>query len=369
MTPNYQVSIIILNWNGLVFLKPCLDSLKKQDFPPSEFEIILVDNGSTDNSVEWIKGYFREWQNETYSPGLKLVELPQNTGFSAGNRQGLENSQPATKYIVTLNNDTLPEPGWLKTLVQSLEAKPGYEKWAAAGGPMLFMPLRERDRKSPQKALIASGGIEIYRNGLALDRRVGEALKQGEPEEEVFGVCAGAAIYKREAIEEVGFFDPIFFAYLEDADLAWRLRLAGWKALYVPEAIVWHEFSGTGKQGSSFKNFQLGRNRLWTIFKNWPLAFLLRYSLSILFYDFSASIYTLLKGNSASLKGRLAALNPPKLGYILKQRRQILKNRKISDASLEKWLAPSPKAGFLLSLEKITNKGASKPIENPHPQP
>ena len=211
-------------------------------------------------------------------------------------------------------------------------------KWAAACGPMLFA-----SSQFESVPIIAAAGIEVYRNGLAMDGKVGLPLDARDTEaSEVFGPCAGAALYNRRALDEVSFFDPAFFAYLEDADLAWRLRLAGWHTLYVPQAHVWHEYSGTSGQNSPFKNFQLGRNRVWTILKNMPGRLLLRHLPAILLYDFAASLYTLRQGNRNAALGRLAALKPKELERVWQQRRQIQKQRTASLTDIEAWLLPSP---------------------------
>ncbi|MEI6045538.1 MAG: glycosyltransferase family 2 protein [Chloroflexota bacterium] len=351
-----EVSIIILNWNGRGFLEPCLMALQAQTFPASRFEIVLVENGSTDGSAAWLRTRFGDWLKEEAKPRLKLIELSENQGFAGGNLVGLEHCHPSSRYIATLNNDTEAQSGWLAALVAALEARPKQERWAAVGGAMLF--AGEQDKASPR---IASAGIEVRRDGLALDRRIGERLREVEREEEIFGVCAGAALYRREALDQVGFFDPAFFAYLEDADLAWRLRLAGWRSLYVPEALVWHEYSGTGKQGSPFKSFQLGRNRLWTIFKNWPAPMLVRYACAILFYDLAASIYTLLlRRDPHPLRGRLAALHPTHLRRILAQRRQIQRQRTIAVSELKKWLGRSASPLEMLALRRTADTKAAK---------
>jgi GT2 family glycosyltransferase len=351
-----EVSIIVLNWNGRGYLEPCLSALRNQQFDPARFEIVLVDNGSTDGSVEWLRRHFKDWlETETAYPHLKLVELPQNLGFSGGNLAGLEHAHPSARYIATLNNDTQAEPDWLAKLVEALEAHPASEGWAAVGGAMLFA-----SGKNDPNARIASAGIEVRKDGLALDRRIGEHLRENEQEEEIFGVCAGAALYRREALAQVGFFDPAFFAYLEDADLAWRLRLAGYRALYVPGAQVWHEYSGTGKQGSPFKSFQLGRNRVWTILKNWPAPLLLRHLPSIIFYDLAASVYTLLlRRDPHPLRGRLAALHPKYLRRVLAQRKQIQRGRKTNITELEKWLGRSASPVEMLNLRRVADENAT----------
>ncbi len=354
-----EVSVIILNWNGLKFLETCLTGLFGQDFDSAKFEIVLVDNGSSDGSVEWLRENYADWLNNQKLPYLKLVELSQNQGFSGGNLAGLEAANPTSRYIATLNNDTEPEKNWLSTLYEALEKRPRQEKWAAAGGAMLF--ASDKNQIEPG---IASAGIEVRRDGLALDSRIGERLNENESEQEIFGVCAGAALYCREALDEVGFFDPAFFAYLEDADLAWRLRLAGWKALYVPNALVWHEYSGTGGQGSPFKSFQLGRNRVWTILKNWPVSLLLKNSPFILFYDIAASGYTLLKRDIHPARGRLAALHPKQLRRVLAQRQFVQQKRKISLAELESWLNRAASPTEMLALRRTADEKASTPQRN-----
>lgn len=316
------ISVIVLNWNGKQFLGSCLRALQAQTYP--NFEVVLVENGSNDGSTEYLRQEFGAWDK------LKLLELPQNTGFSGGNLAGLNHANPESRYIATLNNDTVADPRWLEELAFALENHSA--EWAAACGPMTFA-------NDPE--LIASAGIEIRRNGLALDRAIGEKLQTNQTEREIFGVCAGAALYRREAIEAVGFFDPAFFAYLEDADLAWRLRLSGWRSLYIPEAQVTHAYSGTGKQGSPFKSFQLGRNRVWVILKNTPTKLLLRNLPRILLYDIAASFYTLLfRRDIHPLRGRLAALLPHHLRRVWRQRREIQAQRKISTAYLKRWLSP-----------------------------
>jgi GT2 family glycosyltransferase len=366
-----EISVIILNWNGRGYLEPCLLALKAQTLTASRLEIVLVDNGSTDGSVEFMRERFEDWLAEAAQPRLKLVELSENRGFSGGNLAGLEHCNLASRYIATLNNDTQAEPGWLETLLNALQSRPAEEKWGAACGAMLFASERKAEGNQGYNSLIphpssliphiASAGIEVRKDGLALDRRIGEQLREDEREEEIFGVCAGAALYRREALVEVGFFDPAFFAYLEDADLAWRLRLAGWRSLYVPGALVWHEYSGTGKQGSPFKSFQLGRNRVWVLLKNWPAAMLLRHAFSILFYDLAASGYTLLRRDPYPLRGRLAALHPKHLRRVLTQRKQTQSKRKASRAELEKWLGRSASPLEMLALRRAADRGASKP--------
>ena len=339
------VTILILNWNGRQFLERCLASVRAQTF--QNFEVVLVDNGSTDGSTELIHQHFGEWLKAETLPRLRLVELPQNEGFSGGNLAGWSVSDPASQYIATLNNDTWVDPDWLAQLVALIDGK---ADCGAVAGPMLF---------ASDEGKIASAGIEVRRDGLALDRALGQPQAAMGEQQEIFGPCAGAALYRRAALEDTGFFDPAFFAYLEDADLAWRLRLRGWYTLYQPTAKVWHEYSGTGGQNSPFKNFQLGRNRIWVILKNWPARFLWRYGCWIVAYDLAACAYTLLKGQPQSTLGRLTALKWRHLRRVWQQRRSNQTRRIATLAELERWLLPvvGPKA--TLQTRQIANSLAA----------
>lgn len=352
MSTEVEISVIVLNWNGLRYLQTCLPDLIAQTF--RKFEIVLVDNGSRDGSVEWLEAHFNEHLTRQLQPYLKLVALPENTGFAGGNLAGLAACDPTSRYIATLNNDTLVDAQWLEQLKLNLDRQIGQEpdkRWGAACGPMLF--------SSTQHTIptIAAAGIEVFRNGLALDGKVGQPLETFRQSPlEVFGPCAGAALYSRQALDEVGFFDPAFFAYLEDADLAWRLKLAGWHTLYVASAQVWHIYSGTGGQNSPFKNFQLGRNRLWTIFKNMPGPLLFRNLPAILLYDLAASFYTLMQGNQQPLRGRLAALHPRHWKRVWRQRQQIQRSRTTELVEIESWLKPNlPLWGNMRLRKKVDN--------------
>jgi GT2 family glycosyltransferase len=346
-----ETSLIILNWNGRAFLEPCLVSLFGQTY--RNFEIVLVDNGSSDGSLEMVQEKFGSYRHNDALPYLKIVALGENRGFAGGNLAGFAQANPHARFIATLNNDTVAEPGWLEILSYRLRALPQAEKWGAVCGCLLFDSNRT----------VNSAGIEVYRNGLALDRAIGQSAEFANLSQEVFGVSAGAAVYRREAIEDSGgFFDEDFFAYLEDADLAWRMRLRGWRSLFVAQegAVVRHAHSGTGKQGSPFKSFQLGRNRWWVILKNMPAKLLLKNLPAILFYDFGAMAYALAKNDFASLKGRLTALHPKYWAELWNKRRLTQKYRLVNDSDAAKWLQPSPSPLASLKLRKSVDIAAKR---------
>lgn len=307
-----RVQVVIPNWNGCHFLPRCLKALAAQSF--SDFLITVVDNGSTDGSVDWL---------HKHTPYVQVIVNTSNRGFAAAVNQGIRTSD--SQYIATLNNDTEPEPGWLEALVAAAESD---KRVGMCASKILFA-------NAPH--LINSAGICVDSAGIAWDYKGGEPDRTPEKENsiavEVFGPCAGAALYRRKMLDEVGLFDEDFFAYLEDVDLAWRARLAGWRALYVPTARVYHVHSGTLGEGSPQKSFLLGRNKVWLITKNYPMPQFAYYLPLILLYDLASILYALVtQRNYHALWGRIAGLFG--LPQALRKRKQVQALRKIS---AEEW--------------------------------
>ncbi|MCS7060870.1 MAG: glycosyltransferase family 2 protein [Anaerolineae bacterium] len=276
-----RVDIVIPNWNGLRYLPDCLTALQAQIF--RDFSIWLVDNGSIDGSVEWVR---------SHAPQVNLLTNSVNRGFAAANNQAIRAG--CAPYIATLNNDTVADPDWLAELIGALEAD---EQLGAAASLMVF---------ADRPAMINSAGIAVDRLGIAWDRLGGRPVTDGEDTPTpVFGACAGAALYRRAMLEEIGLFDEDFFAYLEDVDLAWRAQWAGWSAVFVPSARVVHHHSATGGEGSPFKRRLLGRNKVWLILKNYPLPYLWLYWPLIWGYDAAAVARALVLGQAAgAVSGR-----------------------------------------------------------------
>jgi GT2 family glycosyltransferase len=239
-----MISVVITNYNGRRYLPDCLSSLADQTY--RDFETILVDNASTDGSVEFVE--------ENY-PMVRIIRNRENLGFAGGTNAGIRAARG--EYILTLNNDTRADPGFVEHLRKAMGADPAVGMCAAK---MLF-----------PDGSINSTGICISRSGAAWDRGMYEPDHgQYDRPEEVFGPCAGAALYRREMLDEVGLFDEDFFCYMEDVDLAFRARLAGWTCRYVPGARVYHYHGGTAGVGTDFAVYYGNRNVVWYVVKNFP---------------------------------------------------------------------------------------------------
>jgi len=246
------VSVVVVNLNRRGLLEACIESLWKQTYP--DFEVVVVDNGSTDGSVEYLRG--------VSDPRMRAVYLSGNRGFAGGCNAGIR--QSSGRFIATLNNDAEADPQWLEELVRAIETAPAAGMCASK---ILFHGERNR---------IDKAGHLIYLDGLNHGRGSGETDRgQFDRPEEVLFPDGAAAIYRREMLDVIGLFDETFFAYGDDADLGLRGQLAGWNCMYVPTAIVYHRHSATAGEFSPLKAFLIERNRIWVAVKTFPLPILL----------------------------------------------------------------------------------------------
>ncbi len=309
------VSLVIVNWNGLHFLTECWAAVQAQTYTP--IEVIVVDNGSTDGSLEWLAAQ---------TPAPHVIRNAANQGFARANNQGIQRAHGA--YVALLNNDAFPEPGWLAALVATAEAAPLVGMVASL---MVF---------ADQTEVVQSAGICVDRCGVSWDCAGGElAAAQGVMPRPVFGPSAGAALYRRDMLDALGGFDEGFFAYLEDVDLAWRARWLGWQARLAPAARVRHVHSGTGRQGSDFKTYHLARNKYRLLFKNYPLPQLLWYAPLIVFYDWLSLVNSLVSQRTLSgLRGRFAGVTS--MAHALRRRRVVQGGAAVSARSIFALLDP-----------------------------
>lgn len=241
-----SVSIIIVNWNSGKLLSKCLKRISLQTLPPDK--IFVVDNAS-DIQSEYIPDH---------SNLVEVIRLNKNIGFAAGNNRAL--SMCRTQFVALLNPDAFPEPKWLENLLTAALMFPNV---AAFGSKQLCY-------ENPN--MIDGIGDNYHISGLVWRYRHGK--RQGPIDnipQEIFSPCAAAAMYDRQALIDVGGFDEDYFCYVEDVDLGFRLRLAGHKAMYVPNAVVHHVGSATtGGQHSDFSVYYGHRNIVWTYVKNMP---------------------------------------------------------------------------------------------------
>ena len=245
MRADNKVSVVIPNYNGKRFLAACLKALLS-DAP--EAELLVVDNGSADGSRELVEREF---------PGVRLIALDQNYGFPRAVNEGIRAA--SRPYVILLNNDTEVLPGFTDALADALEAD-GRAFSAQAKLISLYDPERVDD-----------GGNYYCALGWAFARGKDRPAARYEEPGAVFAACAGAAAYRRELFEKIGSFDEAHFAYLEDIDVGWRARIAGYRNLYVPSAKVLH--AGSGTSGSRYNEFKVSlssRNNIYLIWKNMP---------------------------------------------------------------------------------------------------
>ncbi len=250
-----KVTIIIPNYNGLAFMEPCMKALDNQNF--KDFSVLVVDNGSTDGSVEWLKEH-----------GIPAVFLKTNTGFSGAVNVGIKKA--ATPYVILLNNDTKADPDYVGELVRAIEASP---KIFSVSSRMIQMYHPD---------LMDDAGDMYSVLGWAYQRGVGQPLERYNKPFRIFSACAGAAIYRRQVFEEIGYFDEMHFAYLEDIDVGYRAKLYGYDNVYCPTARIFHVGSGTsGSKYNSFKVKLAARNNVYLNYKNMPAGQLLLNALPI----------------------------------------------------------------------------------------
>lgn len=250
-----SISFVIVSWNGRDDLKQCLASLAAQS--EQGFETIVVDNDSQDGSADMIRSDF---------PDVRLVETGGNLGFAEGCNRGI--AVATGEWVGTLNPDAVADPHCVAELRRAIR-----EHGPDLGMVQPCIALKEPDGRAN------STGVFILSNGTAIDRDFGQPLRPDDQTEEVFCVTAGAALYRRDMLEKVrlssGYFDRTFFMYVEDVDLGWRCRLAGYSALYVPSAKVFHKFQGSSaKRKKHFVELQCRKNRVRCNLKNasWPFV-------------------------------------------------------------------------------------------------
>lgn len=322
-TPSPLVSIIILNYNGLKHLKVCLDSVLNTQY--DNFEVIIVDNGSTDGSVEFVRNNY---------PNVRLLRLNRNIYTAGGYMAGVLVAKG--KYVAILNNDVEVDKNWLKPLVDSLEKMP----WVAAVDAK-YKNFFDRDRFDDSAA--AGRWIDYFGNNYT--RGVNEQ-DRGQYDKFTYIFCA-LTIFRRDALMKVGGFDPSYIFGYEDIDLSWRLYLAGYKVLFDPRAVIYHK-SGASTRDEKARRlrpelFYLNkRNRLVTLLKNYSM-FNMLISLFVTLVEYYVSMfYFIINGDKVYGLQLTRAVNYvfKNLGKIFKKRIHVQFLRKVPDKEIKRYMVP-----------------------------
>ena len=301
------VSIIVVYWNSAEHLPRCLDCLARQSF--QNFEVIIIDNGSFDKEIDELAQKFSRFV-------IRVEHLASNLGFAKANNIGARLARG--KWLALLNSDAFPEPDWLEKTLEAANRCPEYS----------FFSSRQIQFNLPD--ILDGSGDEYHISGLAWRRFYNHPVETyGLKEEEVFGACAAAAIYDRNDFLQVGGFDESYFSYFEDVDLSFRLRLAGGRCLYIPQAKVYHVGSASSGKTSDFVIYHGHRNMVWTFFKNMPGYLFWWYLPLHILMNFFFAFSFLLKGKGpAILRAKMDAFYG--LPAIIPLRRQIQETRKVS---------------------------------------
>jgi GT2 family glycosyltransferase len=334
-----EISVIIVNWNGEHFLAECLSALRRQTF--QNFETILVDNGSTDGSADFVRTQF---------PEVKLLELPENRGFTGGNIVGYEKARG--DLVALLNNDTEAHPNWLEEIQRASRA---YPKAGSFASKMMYYYERSR---------IENCGFDLGTAGTTLD--LGRDELDGPDRNHpctVFGACGGAAAYRRNVLDDIGFLDRDFFLIYEDVDLSFRAQLQGYECVYIPGAIVYHRYRASIGKAWARQVYFSQRNIEFVYLKNMPLRLILQSLPERLVYEVGSALYFVRQGaGSAFLRAKLDVVRS--LPRILRERKEIQKRRKATNSQLRTILRKSA----LLSKWKKFRSGWSGSTQKPTSQ-
>ena len=302
-----STSIIILNYNGTNFLEDCIDSIIRETNLP--YEIIVVDNNSPDDSGKIFSQKY---------PDIKFILNKENVGVPEGLNIGIRNA--TSEFVVLLNNDLIVMPNWLDNFFEA------YEKT----GDALFQP---KSLKFKDPTILDGTGcmINIFGFGFARDKGIPDEGKYNKLEE--ISYASGTCMFAPKKIfDEIGLFDPNFFAYHEELDLGWRARIFGYASYYVPKTIIHHHGSAHWKWSPQVFYF-LERNRWLVLLKNYSMTTLLKLFPSLIIIELFMLGFFISKGLFLKkLKSYVSILRLS--NHIRTQRKFINKKRKIDDIQI-----------------------------------
>ena len=314
-----RTAVVVLNRNGGDLLNACFKAVLTQG-ANGGCDFVLLDNGSTDGGPDLVERAF---------PEVKVMRLDANLGYAGAYNRALKTL--SHEYLVAVNNDTEPRAGWLAALVAAADADPGV---AAVTSKLLF---------ARRPGILQSAGSLLLSDGAGADRGSGEPDEgQFDRREEVFAFNGGSALLRRSAVEEVGWFDERFFAYYEDTDLSWRLRLRGWRILYEPASVIDHVHSATNREGSDFFTFHVDRNRLLMLIKNGSPRFVVSALRSVAARTVSGDRTgaTSAGGRSSRHYARVVGSLVANLPAAILARLRIRRGMTVGDEEIERWVVP-----------------------------
>ncbi|MFH1856948.1 MAG: glycosyltransferase family 2 protein [Candidatus Omnitrophota bacterium] len=320
-----MISIVIANYNGAHFLRDCLDSIKAQSY--KDVEIILIDNGSRDNSVELLE---KEYSN------VRLIKNEENLGFVTANNQGFKES--IGEYVLFLNNDIKAEPDAIEKLVERIS---GREELGAVFSKLRLMD--EPDKLDAVGSFLTGYGFLYHQGFMEKDNGQYDNLR------EIFSPKGVCFLMPRKLLEEIGTFDEDFFAYFEESDLFWRLWLFGKKIEFVPQSVIYHKSGGTcTKLASPFIDYHAFKNRVCALIKNLGTLSLLKILPVHIFACLGVSLLYLCK---LKLKNSAAILKA--IGWNIKYLKATLRKRDFVQTEIRKI---SDKDLFKIAMRKVSLK-------------
>ena len=312
-----RVSVLIPNWNGARLLPLCLRALQAQTF--RDFEIVVVDNASTDDSLTLLTRDF---------PDVRVCALDANRFFAGAVNHGIRAT--TSEIVVLLNNDTEAEATWLEELIRALDANP--RAGMAATKLRLF---DERAKLHSAGDFYRADGVPGNRGVWEIDNGQYDGAQNPPP---LFGACGGACAYRRAMLDDIGLLDEDLEFNCEDVDLNWRARLAGYDCAFAPRAIVYHMLSASG--GGKFSSYYVGRNFIAVLAKNYPRALWQKYRGAILRaqWQITRDALRAWRGDAARarLRGQVAGILS--LPRYLQKRKSVQVLKRVSDADIEKLL-------------------------------
>jgi GT2 family glycosyltransferase len=310
-----QVAVVVVNFNGGAIVERSLEALGSQSRAPDR--TIVVDNASSDGSPDRIAARF---------PAVDLIRLDRNAGFAGGNNIGVRAAE-GCEWVALVNPDAFPEPTWLERLLAEATTRPEY----AFFGSLLLRA------DAPEE--VDGTGDAYHVGGMAWRRDNGRRLTEAHTEPgEIFSPCAAAALYRRDTFLAAGGFDEAFFAYYEDSDLAFRLRLLGERCFYVADAVVHHVGFATTGEESAFTLYHSQRNLIWVWAKNMPASLVLAYLPQHLLVNLlTIGWYTTHGQGRTVLRSKLDAVRG--LRRVLQRRREIQARRVVPTLELRRAMA------------------------------